>query len=272
MRDVFLHHPQPIVGTSGALLYVTDHVTVKVATQKAAQKVRDRLNAQSAWLVDHKCECLPKVYAKWNGGYAMETLYSLPKTDAVQRLRLLEIVRTRLHHHVWPDPMHGTQWGVSGTVLMGHHREYVHDLLRDWAPSLIPKMLGWMKGIASLNLTGANTHGDPTLDNLMRREDGTWVLTDPIPGSPRVPKLLAVDLGKMLQSVYGYEDIKAGLQPDVMFTLGIETVLGGFTPSDQAAAKYFLAVHVLRLIPYQKADVRDRFLSQLETIVMQGVA
>lgn len=263
MRDVFLHHPQPIVGTSGALLYVTDHVTVKVAPQKAPQKVRDRINAQAAWMIEQRCECLPKIYAKWNGGYAMETLQHIVPTNQAW---LLEVIRSRLEYQVWGQPR-----TVAGTVLVGHHREYIDDLLMEWAPHLARKLHGWMTGIAKLNLSEVMTHGDPTIDNMMMRADGTYVLTDPIPASPRMPALLASDLGKMLQSAWGYEDIKAGRIPDFSFKECYDTVVSGFKDADQMAAKYFLAVHLLRLIPYQTPKPRGEFLMRLEVLVMKGL-
>jgi hypothetical protein len=52
------------------------------------------------------------------------------------------------------------------------------------------------------------THGDPTLANVMRRRDGSGiVLIDPCPPRPGIPSLREVDVGKLLQSVAGWEGV-----------------------------------------------------------------
>lgn len=248
------------------MLYVTDNVTVKVAPQRAVAKVRERINSQAAWLIEHRCGCLPRVFAKWNGGYAMETLKPIVVSD---RVWVLERIQHKLIYEVWKIDTERPLL-VKGTVLMGHHREYVHDLVSQWAPHLAPKLMGWMKGVSALTLSQVNIHGDPTIDNTMMRPDGSLVITDPIPASPRMPALLAADLGKMLQSAYGYEDIKAGREPDFSYDACYRAVIHQHDPSDVQAAKYFLAVHLLRLIPYQKHS-RDKFLVRLEALVARGV-
>jgi hypothetical protein len=263
--SVFTHHPQPIVGTSGALLYVTDHVTVKVAPQRARVAVRERINAQAAWMIERHCEVLPKIHAKWNGGYAMETLKPLTIGPSYDPKWHIELTRKKLQRHVWGLPS-----VVSGRVLLGHHATYVANLLADWAPHLAPKMMGWMKGVSKLDLSQVVAHGDPTVDNLMLRQNGDHVITDPIPASPRMPALLAVDVGKLLQSGYGYEVIRAGHETDYSYAESFDAATFDLHPYDVTASKYFLAVHLLRLIPYQKLH-RDKFLVRLEALVARGI-
>jgi hypothetical protein len=54
-------------------------------------------------------------------------------------------------------------------------------------------------------------HGDPTLDNVLMTKQGFIRITDPIPPKwLRKPSILAVDHGKMLQSLLGWEVVLRG--------------------------------------------------------------
>ena len=54
-------------------------------------------------------------------------------------------------------------------------------------------------------------HGDPTLDNVLMTKDGFMRLTDPIPAKwLRKPSIKAVDHGKILQSLLGWEVVLRG--------------------------------------------------------------
>jgi hypothetical protein len=55
-------------------------------------------------------------------------------------------------------------------------------------------------------------HGDPTLDNVMMTKDGFLRLRDPIPKQwLRKPYIVAVDHGKILQSLLGWEVVLRGV-------------------------------------------------------------
>ncbi len=55
-------------------------------------------------------------------------------------------------------------------------------------------------------------HGDPTLDNVLMTKQGFIRITDPIPRAwLRKPSILAVDRGKMLQSLLGWEVVLRGV-------------------------------------------------------------
>jgi hypothetical protein len=56
-------------------------------------------------------------------------------------------------------------------------------------------------------------HGDPTLDNVLMTRQGLMRITDPIPPQwLRKPSVIAVDQGKILQSLLGWEVVLRGVQ------------------------------------------------------------
>jgi hypothetical protein len=62
-------------------------------------------------------------------------------------------------------------------------------------------------------------HGDPTLDNTLKTKENAIKLTDPIPPHRlNKPSIRAVDHGKILQSLFGWESVLRGV-PRLLYEL-----------------------------------------------------
>lgn len=57
------------------------------------------------------------------------------------------------------------------------------------------------------------THGDCTVSNAMRRDDGVLVVADPVRPRPHVPRCREVDMGRLMQSALGWECVAYGDEP-----------------------------------------------------------
>jgi hypothetical protein len=100
-------------------------------------------------------------------------------------------------------------------------------------------------------------HGDATVANLVRLPWGGVRWIDPlarayVPGDPRV------DLGKMLQSCWGYEAVLRGERPRWDSDL-VDVVLDGLTIRDVEVTTSWLLVHLARLLRYHTLYVARAF-------------
>ena len=100
-----------------------------------------------------------------------------------------------------------------------------------------------------------NTHGDPTFENVMLSQSGELTLIDPLPCSSRMPPIADVDVGKIVQSLLGYERIVAGGVANVWQAVEWLHVITHAYP----AAAYFTGVHLVRLMPYQTEELQETF-------------
>lgn len=99
-------------------------------------------------------------------------------------------------------------------------------------------------------------HGDPTMANLMQRRDGQLVITDPIRPVGKVPSLVDVDRGKLLQSVMGWEvQLGAPEWRTGKINALCQVVLKGLTRLESHRAWFWCAVHLARTVPYTQADL-----------------
>lgn len=205
-----------------------------------------RVQAQGQWLRDHPSPSVPRVLNVFEDGYVMPRLEEFDRTVEYDWAFLGAIV-ARLQAHVWSraaevalDPQaHITK--VLGLAVVHLEERQVRKL------GEIFDAITWDR------LPRCLTHGDPTWDNVMRSHRGGMVLIDPIPATPAVPDLRCVDLGKMLQSTYGYERIRyaeLGLDVDPEY---VEKFC--VDDNEWRAAMYWCAVHLLRCAPYVPKEV-----------------
>lgn len=187
--------------------------------------------------------------------YTMERL--LPyEGRTIEKLR--EAVEV-LERHVWfwdPRP--------QDVVDPLPHLAYVDFRAQTYAPDYAKYLLRLGVRLDWYILPRCRTHGDPTLENLMRDHCDCAVYVDALPPSPTSPPLLASDHGKLLQSLYGY-DVEAVTDP-----LGtLESVLSNpLSDAERVAALYFAAAHYVRLLPYTKCvETRALHLVTLEQIL-----
>ena len=249
------NHERPATHTRGSSGATITRDTVRRTIIKAGDK---RVGVQGSWIRQHKCNSLPLVGETWPTGYIMEMLNDLPRGIVAPNLLLAEMLRT-LYRDIWSrKPEVVMDWDK--------HIEKVNGLANDAERLLLDKardQIDWT------HVTLCLTHGDPTYDNVMLRPDGSIVLIDPLPATQAVPSMMAVDLGKVLQSVTGYEYLRYG---DSSFSGARREVLAEyFNDNEMMAAHYWCAVHYLRAIPYMQDGTTRDAMRMVVTDVLRSV-
>lgn len=134
----------------------------------------------------------PKIFRFHDDGYEMEILEQPPSRGLIQ----LHFVMELLEKSVWGGACY-QDW-MYGWL----------DPLREWS-----KTAPWTRdAIDAMYSTEPSygyslIHGDPTLANLMVRDD-RYVITDPMPRleyRKEIPNRIEVDVGKLMQSAAGWE-------------------------------------------------------------------
>lgn len=241
--------------SSGAQIMVVGDYAIKVGSTEVGD--------QGRWLEDWtESKCLPLVYASWDNGYVMEKLEEVPNDPAY-----LVLIAMLLEDQLWTEDQPEVEFVLNdhiGRVLS--KARFITDM--DFQTQVLGRMGELLHEVAReetfFGLRKVVVHGDPTLDNLMMRNrsglDDRYVITDPIPARTDVPDLMAVDLGKIMQSAYGYEAVLEGADPNDLdepreFTAWVHDQHGD---AEALAARYFCAFHYMRLLPYVHVDMRPR--------------
>lgn len=126
------------------------------------------------------------------------------------------------------------------------------------------------------------THGDPTLANSYHGPDGLLRLADPLVPGGKVPSLREVDIGKLLQSITGFERVLRGRPvergQDLKNRAGFLSVeLHSAMGPDMGLRRrswFWLGVHAARVRPYAKLADRPEILAwanAVEAMVMEGL-
>lgn len=200
------------------------------------KKGNPRVVAQGRWLDRHNprgsLAGLPFVYGVDSCSYLMERLNDASVLEAGPILDVLK-------NDVWSQH-------PEVEIDLQQHEWYVDDKAADWWPEAITALRFWRRMISWDGLMRCLAHGDPTFENCMwRPSTRELVLIDPIPASYYAPDLMAVDLGKILQSSLGYERVRNRWYYDSNVKW-----LDQFHVNERRAAQYFALVHFVRLLPY----------------------
>lgn len=275
-------------GSSTAKITFENGHVRKLDTQITGVRVRD----QGIWLRRYdESLCLPAVNEIYADGYLMEKLVEedlpLEYGDTLEMCRKILQV---LAKHLWDF--------TSDDIIVRHipfnrdfddyeasyrnvHRSYVAGLLRDVDMSFLRRQLRrFEESIRWKYLRTGLTHGDPLIDNVLYRPSNTqWaidrqlVLIDPIPACPAIPDVLAVDVGRVIQSAAGYEAFRYGdldfyrswsafdftnrTHDAVSFVLN-DFMQDEFTLDDARASVYLAIIHQLRGVRTAQRVVTDR--------------
>lgn len=132
-------------------------------------------------------EIAPEIYAIIPNGYVMEALRPAPRTADL--LRLIEI---QLATHVWNRP-----------ELPSSADTYWYESLKKYGVE-VPSWLSLTKPCL--------VHGDPTVSNALMRYGPEFrklslVMCDPRAPREYIPQVRETDMGRILQSFYGWEEI-----------------------------------------------------------------
>lgn len=257
-------------GSSGAGFNFLGDRVVKVAPAKGAlnDSAGQRVMNQGLWLQKHQSPAVPRVFQVYARSYVMERL-TAPPFWALDHQVVLRHMYVQLVEHVWSQPaevacdMDDTE--VKYVMLCEQFQ--LHDIC-----SKLDKLVDAIKWG---DLRPCLTHGDPTFDNVMFRDTdygGDLVVADPIPATTAVPDLLSVDIGKMLQSALGWEEIRYGSRA-FKFRAGTLDVLGmlGDDKNERRAAAFWGAVHILRTFPYVSPDLHNKLKERVNAAIRLGL-
>lgn len=163
----------------------------------------------------------PMVYGIGPGYYTMERL-----TDAERSPGLLKEIEDKLEMRVWSRPMQN----YDSTANFIEFQKSMGIETPDWA---IPKEFCLI-------------HGDPTVSNAMRRDNGDLILIDPRAPNGHIPSWKTVDMGKILQSYFGWESAAYGEKP-----VRYERPRFMYDPELCKQAMFWLEHHVRRIEQYE---------------------
>lgn len=218
-------------------------------------------SSQAEWLEQHPSPLVPHVHKRaWidtEQGYIMEKLLEPHYQDWDHERTLLELFNL-LEQHVWSQPGRLAFRPLKTLHKVGMvMRKYDVKCADGYALPLGFTTI-WA-GIKWGSLKTCQTHGDPTFDNIMVRPNiaEELVLVDPIPATPEVPHLRAVDTGKLLQSIIGYEAVKYGPESRWVCRAMPQTLKRLIDDQNEwHATVLWCIIHLLRCIPYIETDKR----------------
>lgn len=251
-------------GSSGAEFNFLGDRVVKLAPEKA---VGDRVMAQGMWLQKHQSPAVPRVFQVYARSYVMERLI-VPPLWALDHEVIFHHLLSALSVHVWSRPAEVEPNRYS--IEMKYTKLCDQFKLTETMEELdkLHDSIQWD------DLKRCLTHGDPTLDNVMFREDDAEVgvvIGDPIPATPAVPDLRCVDFGKILQSLLGWEETRYGLR-SFRLRIGTEDLHRWVTDKNEWRGTIFWSiVHMLRAMPYVNEDVRKRLKGRIDAALHLGI-
>lgn len=243
-----------IRGTSGATVDVRTWGAIKSTTDPSKH---DFLYRQACYMATHGAPFADVLWTR-TGAYATQALRPLQCKTPLEVL--LRHARASLRP-LWARPaVPASGWAVALAA-------YIERLCVSM-PSVRAYMLTMLDRVAHRPGTIGTTHGDATLDNAMRNdyEELTWI--DPIPYREDIPPLVGVDLGKLLQSACGYEQVKYGQTSNWSTPIyaAQEAVLSGMSEDDVFSARFFHRLAYLRGLRYFTGPVLQHAYSMLEEL------
>lgn len=247
-------------GASGARVVIGPNHTVKYDVGRTGTFVRDQGAWLSRWSIERGVTVLPKVTEVFATGYTMETI-DVPRLGELDVVETCERIISMISHQLWPKET--THRWDHDTTFMTTHRGYVRRLLRDVEehnvkPIITDKVLRtFYDRIDWRSLQPGLTHGDCIVDNVGFRQyskkiGGEIVILDPIPAKDPLPNWRAVDVGRIIQSMVGYESVRYRRESITLdYDIAVATTLNWYMPknfdvNEARAAVYFSIIHMLR--------------------------
>lgn len=281
------------VGPSGARIVISEEETLKFDTDQTNGRVRE----QGIWLQTTPVRGIasaPIVHSILPDGYAMETLHQDVLTGINVEDRVREVLQV-LRDKWWSqDPTGPTVWvgDQPSDFSPRAHARYVARLARLVGCRDLVKPLGALcDRIDWCDLERGLTHGDPIVDNTLWRAKTTrfsdtpvvrqLVLIDPIPPTVVIPSLVCVDVGRLIQSVVGYEQARYGVPPldpvkgtsqrlDRVNDL-LNEALVEFNLNEARASLYWSVIHMMRGVRTARPRVSQDDVRTLVYVLMDYV-
>lgn len=241
-----------IRGASGARILVGPKHTMKFDVERTRTFVRD----QGAWLTGwQNVELLPRVTEVFSTGYTMETV-RVPRLDEVNVLDTCELMLRLLREQLWCKAAPNFRSGSSFPQDNGAYVQRLVDNVEEQRARqrvLTDRLREFRREIDWDDVRYGMTHGDAILDNVGFRAQGELVILDPIPASYALPNWSSVDVGRIIQSMVGYESVRYARSHGNVhdYDAAVATVLNWYMPknfkvNEARACLYFAIIHMLR--------------------------
>ncbi len=258
---------------SGAIISYEDDCIKKTSD---TPPITHRLYAQKDYMrklasLESKQCIIPKTQDHPNG-YIMEKGEDIELWDISVPL-LIRMMKMRLITHVWQHPpIIKTQEGWAenlGNYLKGVLN--THHIPDEDAKYL----LFLVKAMEFEGGTECAIHGDCTVDNVLQpgkfidkeNVDGHVWISDPIPPDHRIPSHREVDLGKLLQSCIGWENMKYAGNPPIPIEMCIPEALALEDFRSKRLAWIWCAIHHVRILPYAVDPTRNAVIRSLTNVL-----
>lgn len=213
----------------------------------AYRKTASDAYEQGLRCVELGSDVCPLIYKVSEDSYLMEQLFPPGKKN-------LLAVKELLTRHVWNREVQIEPW-----------KHHFHTWMEKTGSQFLIK---YLETIYPTNtLVGCETHGDPTWANVMKNDSGEYRLIDPLPHRSEKPKLREVDLGKLLQSAIGWEEVLMSRQDFDISEVKIAKILHGENPETCEKAKFWLKVHLWRLLPFANKNNRPDIAKKAQEAV-----
>lgn len=228
--------------------------------------IPERTREQGEWLVQHGSHVFPKIVSLLDDGYVMEKLEHINYWDIDN-----SFVHVALLRHVWSQPAVVPPTTKTNKLLKEKMSGIIDKHLAPFISKTVAEAImtdATEAAVGAYRLKHALTHGDPTAENVMFRPGYGNVLIDPIRATEVVPDSPAVDIGKMLQSAYGWEHAKynngmlAYNHADIADVINNDELL--------EVGEAWAVVHVMRAIPYVKQNMPDA-LPRVITVLERAI-
>lgn len=232
-------------GQSGAVVHVVNDSAIKVNWSAPARVVE-----QGEWLKANAAPNLPTVQAILPSGYIMERLTPVA-TANVELGGVLAALQACVWNSAPVNLVNTPETLLKVSLILDKH-----------APELLEAAVEQLAYIRST--VDCLTHGDPTAENVMLRNESEYVLIDPLPSTEAIPDDMAVDVGKLLQSAHGWESMKG--EQRASFVL---TDVANLVDDDNVfeVAELWCIVHFIRTLPYIEGTVKKRVVNKLHELL-----
>jgi hypothetical protein len=198
---------------------------------------------QGRWIVNQDDNlALPKVYRSRQTSYDMEALDPLsPWTN--DSLVFGQMI-LKLTIWFWGQPPVVTAFAPK------HLDMIVNDILGRYGQGTTAPLGSLAHNISWDDLPRVLTHGNCTFDNVMvRPSTREMVLISPQPATFAVPDMRAVDFGRILQSIMGFEAMRYSDETR-QFNLPVERLRAVVNDDNEwRATVFWCVVHLLRCLP-----------------------
>jgi len=237
-------------GLSGAAVTINDDRTVT-----KAGGIPERTKEQGEWIIQHGGEMFPKVLKILSDGYVMEKLTYIDYWEVGNEFNV-----STLKSHVWTQPAVVPPTSKTKELLEAKMQHTIDKYLGGSVSDVVKLEIMINARLAAEGVYSFEpclTHGDPTSENVMVRDGFGKVFIDPIRATEVVPDSPVVDVGKVLQSAYGWEDAK--YQSGLMAYRHSDIANALNNPHLLHYGEAWAVVHVMRAIPYVLRNIPDSF-------------